>query len=53
MNHCTVITDPDQISRVFQVFFDYVRVLVDIPKSDREYCRQLFEPVFVRKNTIL
>lgn len=54
MDNCSnIISDPIQISRLFQVFFDYVKFLVDIPESDQCYCRQLFKPVFIKKNTIL
>ncbi|OJJ21891.1 cyclic nucleotide-binding protein [marine bacterium AO1-C] len=35
------------------MFFDYVRLLVDIPVSDQAYCRQLFKPVYAPKNTLL
>ena len=53
MENISWINDPHQASHCFLVFFDYVRLLTDIPESDQEYCRQLFKPVFVRKNTII
>lgn len=45
--------NPQNIDRYFNVFFDYVRILVDIPEVDQEICRQYFKPIFVRKDTIL
>ncbi len=48
-----IITSENQVSRLFQTFFNYVRQLVEIPESDQEYCRQIFEPVFIKKGTIL
>lgn len=53
MNNYTTITDQFKVSKLFEVFFDYVRLLVEIPESDQEYCRHLFKPVFVEKGTIL
>lgn len=53
MNGCKAITNPEDVSRIFNTFFDYVRILVDIPEKDQEHCRQLFKPVLVKKNTIL
>ncbi|MEM6802233.1 MAG: cyclic nucleotide-binding domain-containing protein [Bacteroidota bacterium] len=41
------------IHRFFQVFFDYVRLLIDIPEGDQEICKRFFKPVFVKKDTIL
>ena len=37
----------------FEVFFDYVRLLVDIPKVDRDQCRDFFKPIKVKKDTII
>lgn len=37
----------------FEVFFDYVRLLVDIPKVDQDSCRFHFKPLNVSKGTIL
>ena len=51
-NHKTIKSE-NQISRLFQIFFDYIRQLVEIPESDQEYCRQIFEPVFIKKGTML
>ena len=53
MDDYKIIKDKNEISRLFEVFFDYVRLLVEIPESDQEYCRQLFKPVFIKKGTIL
>lgn len=39
--------------RFFNVFFDYVRQLVDIPVGDQQICRTYFKAVTVKKNTIL
>ncbi len=41
------------MNRHFQIFFDYVRLLVDIPEVDQEICRTYFKPLTVKKNTIL
>ncbi|HAS39530.1 MAG TPA: Crp/Fnr family transcriptional regulator [Microscillaceae bacterium] len=53
MKSCHLIQNQDEVDHLFQVFFDYVRLLTDIPPSDQEYCRQLFEPVYAPKNTLL
>lgn len=37
----------------FEVFFDYVRLLVDIPEFDQEICRRYFKPQVVKKDTII
>lgn len=37
----------------FEVFFDYVRLLVDIPEVDQESCRFHFNSLKVKKGTIL
>src|SRR5680860_49355 len=41
------------MDRHFQIFFDYVRLLVDIPDVDQEICRTYFKPSTVKKDTIL
>jgi len=41
------------MNRHFQIFFDYVRLLVDIPDVDQEICRTYFKPLSVKKDTIL
>ncbi len=41
------------MDRHFQIFFDYVRLLVDIPDVDQEICRTYFKPLNVKKDTIL
>jgi len=41
------------MNRHFQIFFDYVRLLVDIPDVDQEICRTYFKPSTVKKDTIL
>lgn len=48
-----MISDPNQVSRLFQVFFDYVKVMVDIPESDQIHCRKLFKPFLIKKGTVL
>ncbi|MBR10313.1 MAG: cyclic nucleotide-binding protein [Rickettsiales bacterium] len=47
------ITDSHQIGQYFDVFFNYVRRLTNIPESDQELCKTLFKPVFVKRNTII
>lgn len=47
------IDNPQEVNRLFEIFFNYVRALIEIPKSDQENCRHLFSPVFVKKDTIL
>ncbi|MBX2844446.1 MAG: Crp/Fnr family transcriptional regulator [Flammeovirgaceae bacterium] len=39
--------------RYFEVLFNYVRLLVDIPEIDQEICCKYFKPIFVKKDTIL
>lgn len=53
MENYKIINEPAEVTRLFEVFFNYVRMLIEIPKSDQEYCRQLFQAVFVKKDTIL
>lgn len=53
MKKYSLIQNQDEVNRLFGVFFDYVRLLTDIPQSDQDYCRQLFEPVYAPKNTLL
>lgn len=53
MNNYKIINEPAEVDRLFEIFFNYVRILTDIPESDQEYCRQLFQPVFLKKDTIL
>lgn len=53
MENYQIIKTENKVHRLFQVFFDYVKLLVEIPESDQEYCRQLFKPVFIKKGTIL
>lgn len=53
MDKYRIITDSDEVTRLFEIFFNYVRVLIEIPKSDQEYCQQLFQAVFVKKDTII
>ncbi|OJJ23961.1 cyclic nucleotide-binding protein [marine bacterium AO1-C] len=38
---------------MFQALFDFIRLLVDIPKSDQEQCCRFFKPIFVKKNALL
>ena len=49
----TPITSPSAITSIFQVFFDFIRQLVDISPSDQALCRQYFQPVFVKKGSLL
>lgn len=53
MENYKTINKPADVTRLFEIFFNYVGMLIEIPKSDQEYCRQLFKPVFVKKDTIL
>ncbi|EAY26255.1 Crp/Fnr family transcriptional regulator [Microscilla marina] len=53
MKRYSTIQNQDEVNHLFQVFFDYVRLLTAIPQSDQDYCRQLFEPVYAPKNTLL
>ncbi len=53
MDKYRIINDSDEVARLFEIFFNYVRVLIEIPKSDQEYCRQLFQAVFIKKDTII
>ena len=48
-----LIQNPDEVSEMFQVLFDFIRQLIDIPQSDQELCRQYFTPYFVKKDTLL
>ncbi len=48
-----LIKDPEQISKMFEVLFVFIRQLMDIPASDQELCRHYFRPFFVKKGTIL
>ena len=47
------MNDSKNTNRYFEVFFDYVRLLIDIPEADQEICRKFFKPVKVKKDTIL
>lgn len=53
MGSFSFIKDQKEVSDCFELFFNYVRLLTVIPESDQELCRDLFEPVFVEKNTII
>ena len=53
MDNYKVINDPSEVTRLFEIFFNYVKILIEIPKSDQEYCRNLFKPIFVKKDTII
>lgn len=37
----------------FEIFFDYVRLLVDIPEKDQELCRKYFKFYSFKKDTIV
>lgn len=41
------------MERYFDVFFDYVRLLIDIPEGDQNICRTYFKPVQVKKDTLI
>lgn len=41
------------LERYFQVMFDHVRLLVDIPPGDQDLCRKNFKPAYVKKGQIL
>ena len=45
--------DREEIDGFFQVFFEHVRLLVDIPPEDQALCRQYFAPIRVSKGTLL
>lgn len=45
--------DPTDTNRYFKIFFDYIRLLVDIPESDQAISRKYFTPLKVKKDTIL
>ncbi len=45
--------NPQDVARYFNTFFDYVRLLVDIHKTDQEICRKYFKPVFAKKDTLI
>ncbi|WP_299626685.1 Crp/Fnr family transcriptional regulator [uncultured Tenacibaculum sp.] len=53
MKNYQIIKTENQVANLFQVFFDYVRHLVEIPESDQEHCKEIFEPIFVKKGTII
>lgn len=52
-NNTKLIEDSGEISVMFQQLFDFIRLLMDIPKYDQELCRDYFKPYFVKKGTIL
>lgn len=47
------ITNPKDINRFFTTFFDYVRLLIDIPEHDKELCRTYFKAYHIEKDTLL
>lgn len=47
------MSDSKSTNHYFEVFFDYVRLLIDIPEADQEICRKFFKPIMVKKDTIL
>ncbi len=47
------IVNEDQISEMFQVLFNFIRLLIDIPDGDQALCRKYFKPFFVKGGTIL
>ena len=53
MGSYSFIKDQKEISNCFEVFFNYIRLLMDIPQNDQDICRELFKPVFVKKNTLI
>lgn len=52
-NNIKLIEDTVENSVMFEQLFDFIRLLVDIPKYDQELCRAYFKPYFVKKGTIL
>ncbi len=48
-----IIDNSDEISEMFKSLFDFIRLLIDIPKNDQELCRQYFKPYSVKKGTLL
>tara|TARA_R110002020_G_scaffold218230_2_gene426036 strand:- start:1056 stop:1673 length:618 start_codon:yes stop_codon:yes gene_type:complete len=53
MESFNFIEDQKEVLGCFETFFNYVRQLTNIPESDQDLCRELFKPVFVKKNTII
>ncbi|MEM8887591.1 MAG: Crp/Fnr family transcriptional regulator [Bacteroidota bacterium] len=47
------IQDSGEIDELFQVFFSFIRQLVDISPEDQALCRTYFTPVFVKKGSLL
>ncbi|NRB52574.1 MAG: Crp/Fnr family transcriptional regulator [Saprospiraceae bacterium] len=41
------------MSNMFEVLFDFIRQLMEIPESDQLLCRQYFQPYFAKKGTIV
>lgn len=53
MKNFDLIQNQEEVSSLFNVFFNFIRALVDIPESDQAYCRQLFQPISVKQNTLI
>lgn len=45
--------DPQDVDRYFNIFFGYVRLLIDIPVGDQEICRKYFKPFIAKKDTLI
>jgi len=41
------------MNHYYEKFFDYVAEILIMPEADKELCRQLFKPVFVKKDTVI
>jgi CRP-like cAMP-binding protein len=41
------------MSNNFDILFDYIRLMIDIPKIDQEICREYFKPFSITKDTII
>lgn len=37
----------------YQVFYDYINAIITLPESDKELIKKTFEPVFLKKGTML
>ena len=47
------MSTPIDAARYFEVFFNYIRLLLDIPEHDQALCRYYFKPVFAKKDSLI
>lgn len=47
------IQDAGEIDELFQLFFSFIRQLVEISPEDQALCRKYFAPVFAKKGSLL